>query len=191
MLINFLGCPSSGKTTCAAALFARLKESGISSEFVAERARRYIAEQKRQNGWTGVVTLNDEHQQEIMQQQMYDEWLMHRSVNGESIVISDSSPLNSLLYMQDVDQKTLDLATRAVNLTDLTFYCYPIEFGATVDPNRIHSENESSQIDQKIPELIAKLFPDFWSKKVIHLGGHASVRFSTALYATLDYRLLR
>lgn len=93
MLVGFVGAPSSGKTSLAAEVFVTLKKSGLSAEFIAEFARLHIA-RKRRPGQE--LTLTESDQLHIFDQQHLLEKTMN---NSSTIVITDSSPLNTLLYL--------------------------------------------------------------------------------------------
>ena len=84
MLVCFMGAPSSGKTTIAANVFARLKAEGVSAEFIAERAREIIAKYKY---YKSPTMLNDAMQREILFSQYYSEKYFASSTTNPIIQI--------------------------------------------------------------------------------------------------------
>lgn len=158
MLIGFLGCPSSGKTTTAAITFAELKAHGIPAEFVMEQARILIAQERILLGLSPneFPKLEDSHQEKILELQENLENLMIKSCGDNIVIISDGSIFNTLLYLNTISENTKQIIERHRKLYDYLFYCpmIPNNFSST-DPNRIHSKEISKQIDQvKIPEII-------------------------------------
>lgn len=168
MLINFIGSPSSGKTTLAAATFATLKAEGIPVEYVSEQARVYIAEKRVMEGLhpQDPVSLDDLDQLNIMLRQGQSEDVMMRACGPDVIVISDSSPLNSLLYMtpeilaRDVSLKQdllyLSQIEQELGHKTLYFLCEPITSGEALDPNRVHNKEQILEIQERIEEVLPR-----------------------------------
>ncbi len=186
MIVSFIGCPASGKTTTAAMLFAELKKLGISAEFICEEARIHIASIRYEQGLSpsDPVHLTDRDQQEIMEAQWQSEEVLSTVCGPSVVVVSDSSALNSLLYMSPArrdSQEVQDLLE--VYRCDLVFYTPPL---ATVthglDPNRVHSQSESLRIDSLIPEILAKYVPGLIP---IRLEGDPGERLQKALLIIL------
>jgi len=172
MLINFIGSPSSGKTTTAAMLFASLKEAGVLCELSGEQARLYIARKKLQLALTPeqFPPLDDSDQFAIMRQQLEVDETFVTSCGPKVLVISDSSPINSLLYMSSARRTAAEVqeyVARSLSITSATFLAAPISRVWSVDPNRVHSQEQSQAVQRQIPELIASL-PSF---KVIDVCG--------------------
>lgn len=162
MIIQFLGCPSSGKTTTASRLFSNLKESSFKCEFIPEQARFFIAERRVSLGLqpNEKLTLSDEDQYEILSKQIYMEDLMLNSCGQDTIVVSDSSPLNALLYMTESFRDTykVKIAIDFIKSQNrLYFYATPVSWHGGSDPNRIHTYQESLDIDKKINTLLLPL----------------------------------
>src|ERR1700761_2045380 len=155
MRINFIGCPCSGKTTTAAMVFAKLKELGMNCEFITEQARLHIANLRWQRNLKpeDPCPLTDSDQFEIMIKQIETEEIVSTAVGNSVVVICDSSAFNSLLYMskEDKDQALKwDLVHRAKDQSDLVFYCPPVDESKGLDPNRVHSREQSLLIDSQI-----------------------------------------
>lgn len=163
MLVSFLGAPCSGKTTCAARLFADLKDSGISAEFVTEYAREFIAVNRvflKQNP----VELVDTDQAAIMHGQFMKEDLMVKACGKDVVVVCDSSPLNTLMYISDeyleFQKRWLKQIVKdtLVNI-DVAFLCSPI--GQTIkDPNRIHDIGEIDGLQVRLIKLLSEWAPN-------------------------------
>ena len=161
MRINFIGCPASGKTTLAAQIFAYLKEAGYSCEFVPERARYYIAKKKSNEHRCPEerLELNDDDQVVIMTGQIYTETIFQESASEDSYIISDSSAINSLLYMSRrrrellIKNKLIDMVLKNV---DFIFYVPPLELmdKNNKDFNRIHDNEQSKKINKLAKKLI-------------------------------------
>lgn len=154
MLIGFLGIPSSGKTTLAAMTFVELKRMGICAEFVVEIARGYIAKKRRQTG--KAVVLTDQDQSEILAQQAEAEDLMN---DKQVIVISDSSPLNSLLYLTDEPfEKLLADKEGVVDLVrdyDMLVVCHESDAPIAKDLNRLHGEESRRALTARLERILA------------------------------------
>lgn len=182
MLIGFIGAPCSGKTTTAARLFAELKDNGTPSEFITEAARMYIAK-KRLACILGNLKfeLNDEDQWAICSNQFMSEYYLTESAPS-SIVVSDSSVLNSSLYMTDkfsVSVKVSDLMVKALSRYDLLFVCAPVPMPRSLDSNRVHDKSQILAIQNKIENMLATY--QITPPKIMYLGGTTSVRTAMAL----------
>ena len=163
MKINFIGSSGSGKTTVAAMVFARLKELGFCCEFVTEQARLYISGLRYKNKDPNFpVILEDQDQLEIMTKQFRVENIVSYSLNGSGDIICDSSPLNALFYMTEGfrdDSKVKLLVEETLKQSDATFYCEPVTAALLLDPNRVHTSEQSLQIDRNISSVLKKCTP--------------------------------
>lgn len=133
------------------------------TEFSSEQARFYIA---RRRVFLGLkpgegLTLHDEDQLEIMHHQVEADEVLVKACGPDVLIISDSSPLNSMLYMSRDFRGTpavKALAQKSLSYTRTSFYAQPIYRPYRQDPNRIHDELQSREIDKLIPELLQE-FP--------------------------------
>ena len=122
ILVNFLGSSSSGKTTSAAILFAKLKELGIECEYLVEQAKLYLACLNVSS--RGNVTLYPEDHERIFMTQLIAESTMGLYLPSGGILVSDSSPLNSFLYLEDDDiQHLVSQLGNYLKQPRLTFWC--------------------------------------------------------------------
>lgn len=168
MLIGFIGCPCSGKTTTAAMSFADLKNMGISSEFIPEQARAYIA-RARYDHPDDPIELDDIDQLAIMEIQTGIEKIMTYSKG--TVVITDTSILNTLLYMSPKARQwhqVKHMVEQALARYDILFYCAPVRMTRGYDANRIHDEQQSLELDKQIPEILREFAPEL--KPVVLLG---------------------
>ena len=162
MLVGFIGIPSSGKTTAAAQTFVELKKMGVSAEFVVEIARQHIAKKRQKTGVEQVV-LDDKDQVEIMHEQLNAERLMN---SPKTIVVSDSSPLNSLMYMGEYvkgGKFVKGYAQMALESYDLLVLCPEQRYAVDGDVNRLHGESDRARLTAARDELmlmVTKLRPD-------------------------------
>jgi nicotinamide riboside kinase len=188
MLVAFVGPPCSGKTTTAARLFADLKERGLPVEFLAEYARMYIARHRWFNGQY-VAPLDDRDQFAIFTEQDKHELVL--SSDPSSLVIADSSAISALLYMTDefieAESKreplygipnAIEKAKLAAKRYDIVFRCSPVKPGVVYDPNRVHSYEQSVELDKRISKVFDLVGLD--PKKVYPLFGDPKMRVSEA-----------
>lgn len=189
MLIGFVGCPASGKTTLSSRVFAELKSMSMTSEYIPEQARFYIAEKRYESnqGRGSKVVLADYDHFSIMSRQQILEKRMLLSTSEGAVVVSDGCTLNSLLYMSDEARSrpgVRELVEECKSMYDILFYTSPVRFGR-VDNNRIHSEQESLSLDSKILPLLKEL-----GLGCIKLNGDHDTRYREAIQTVLK-RLLK
>lgn len=183
MNIAFIGCPSSGKTTTAAMVFAKLKEAGVPAEFVPEYARLYIARERVGQNLEPHqdVHLCDDDQLNIMFEQHNVCEIMSKACGPDVVVVNDSSALLALLYMSDVQRAALSVqicVEEIVKNTNVFFYAAPIEDPFLFDPNRVHDQKQSLAIDAEIPKVLSRYAPDV---KLVPLTGSPELRCAQAL----------
>lgn len=158
MLINFIGAPCSGKSTTAGRVYAELKDQGYPAEFVPEQARRYIAANRYDS-------LDGLDQIVIMEKQFKEESIF--AEGSQALVVADSSPLNSLLYMTNGIRMTLDvekvlgrLKERNESIPSVAFLCEPVKPALLLpDPNRLHTWEQSVALHEQVKEVLAKYAP--------------------------------
>ena len=162
MLVTILGSPCSGKTTAAALAFHILKTQGAVAEFITEQARWYIAQKRVKDKIQHfeTMTLSDEDQLSIMEQQLEHELTMKLACDPETIVLSDSSALNSLLYMSSEfknSESVKRLTDKAIQNYDSIYYAKPLQHFPYGDSNRVHDKDFALSFDQRLPQLIEEL----------------------------------
>lgn len=181
MIVNFIGSPRSGKTTTASRVFSNLKEAGFNCEYIPEQARFYIASKRNDLKLkpSDTLKLTDNDQLVIMEKQFNTQNIMLKACGSDSIVITDSSPLNSLLYMSpNVQQfkQVQDLIKEIDKQNNVYFYCEPVKWIGGMDPNRVHTEKESLEIDKSIVNIIVPLL----KQHPTCLNGDIDTRWKTA-----------
>jgi hypothetical protein len=184
MLINFVGSPSSGKTTTAAGLFTRLKENGFPAEFIVEQARQYIATLR----FTGKIPphesleLLDTDQILIMSKQVHLENVYKQACGSDVTIVSDSSAFNALLYMTPDCRKDAMVEGQleiAIENVDLIFYCPPTPLAfESFDPNRVHTVVQGREVDASIPSILEEFAPGI---DVVSLHGTPYMRLEQAV----------
>lgn len=189
MIISFIGCPRSGKTTTASRVFSNLKDAGFNAEFIPEQARLFIAQKRVEQNLTPEqnVSLSDEDQVKIMYKQYDLEELMNKACGEQTLIVSDSSPLNSILYMSENKLQTTYVQNSInsfLSRKTIYFYAQPVKWIGGSDPNRVHSQEQSLQIDQKIRSMVLTL-PEL-KEKYIELFGSAEERARIATSYILD-----
>lgn len=182
MLISFLGSPRSGKTTTAARVFANLKEASFPCEFIPEQARMYIAQKRVSKNLkpSDSLVLTNEDQTNIMIKQKEIETIMLQACGNDTIIVTDSSPLNALLYMDEETKNSStvkNLTTKILQTPTIFFYSTPVEWLGGVDPNRVHSKEQSLVIDSKIVSNIIPLL----EQEPVTLFGDVDIRWKTAV----------
>jgi predicted ATPase len=181
MLIRFIGSPGSGKTTISAKVFAHLKETGYPTDFVTEFARQFIAYKKVSSG-RSTITLKDEDQLEIMGKQIDLDQNFSLSCGPETIIITDTCPLNALFYMssdfRDNNPIVQDLVRDCLSVDAVYFYSPPVQDLTVSDPNRVHSREQSLEVDKSINQILAKFANNI---KVLPLFGDPDQRMKQVL----------
>lgn len=185
MIIEFIGCPRSGKTTTAARVFANLKEAGFNCEFIPEQARFYIAQKRAAQHLDpkSTLVLDDIDQRNIMEKQFNAQELMLSSCGKDALIVTDSSVVNSLLYMTKdgrLDLNVAQILEEYQKTPKVTFYSRPVEWIGGLDPNRVHTKEQSEAIDKEIHEY---LFLGSIVSNPVHLIGDADMRWR---YATSE-----
>lgn len=173
-LIGFFGCPSSGKTTIAANLFSHYKETGLSAEYIPEAARSYIAKAKTERTpWY----MNEEDHIRIALEQYSQEYNFVNTVDKQTILLTDGSIFNSILYTGKEDSERL-----AKGHYDCLFFCDPVR-PLSSDSIRLHSFEESLQIHERAIQMMEQYGSDL---PLVKLVGSLPYRVQTAKTAVLE-----
>ncbi len=192
MIFSLIGASSSNKTTIAARVLGDLREASLSVEFVPETARTFIAKRRIHLSLNPKepVNLTDEHHLEIMRSQLDYENLMVKACGDTTLVITDSSPLNSLLYFSDevVEKdelmvKLLETIKKTLDRDVLYVYNPPTDFFPAKDPNRLFSKSEAKLLNEKV---FTKIMP-LLNKQPVVLSGNSIQRTQTATAEALKY----
>lgn len=179
MLISFIGSPCSGKTTTASLVFSNLKNTGVAAEYVPEYARLYIAQKRVAANLkpSDKLKLTDDDQINIMRQQLHYEKTMKLACGKDVSIVADSSSLGALLYMSEecrASEEVKKMIQEAVSLQDLLFLVPPVQaMDYPLDPNRVHSAEESQAIHDSLQKVLAEHCP---TVTAIHISGDAKLR---------------
>jgi len=173
--------------------FAELKRYNIPAEFIPEQARFHIAEQRFHQKLPpeAQLKLTDDDQKIIMQKQLLLEEIMTAACGPSSIIICDSSALNTLMYMTEEYLQRDDvkaLKNQAIQRYDVVYYSAPIVKQSSFDPNRIHDQEFSQAFDKRIPSFCSNHFPDLHFAKT--LSGTPAQRQETMMHDLME-RILR
>jgi thymidylate kinase len=183
MFVGMIGSPCSGKTTVAASVFAALKKMGYSVEFISEEARYYIAQAKLRLEVDTKLVLEDRDQADIAWEQYRREAVFCLTCNPKTVVLSDSSMMNAMLYMSTDGREKLSSFVKEYLQAGLYFYCKPVNVVADpTDSNRVHSPEESLLIDQQVEEVLS-MFP---AVEAVELDGDLDTRVATVLSRILE-----
>lgn len=154
LLVSFIGAPGAAKTTVASLLFSSLKQSGVECDLTMEVARRYIAHQRYEHG---AVELFDDDQWAIMSQQKTEEDVFLYST---PLVISDSSIMNTLLYMTPKARAwpfVRQLVAESTRRNVLYFHVLGSTSDVNDDQNRLHDAAGSEAIARMIPNMVQEV----------------------------------
>jgi GTPase SAR1 family protein len=183
MLIGFIGAPSCGKSTTAFGLCSKLKQEGYPVEFIAEYARRYIMECRRD----GIVYKGGFEGQTVIYGQDNANALFYRE-HSDAISIMDGSTINCYFYGYEI----LDLAEEAVKY-DLLFYTPVTDIPPTnKDLNRVQNKTEILELAQRWEDKIRPLM-----KQIPHIVELPGYPFATVdemvdhAYTIIGERFLR
>ena len=179
MLVGFLGVPKSAKTTCAAMLYAKLKQAGIQVEFIPEVARHYIVEQRQSSG-SHNVSLDTIDQFKIQDRQRSVEDLFESQSGKGAVVLTDSSTANTWIYLED--KNLVNLSAEIARYDILFLGTHVGVTSGKMDNNRIHSDDFSANAEKELGEELAKL-GKFNNLYVLY--GDPETRLSSALTVVL------
>lgn len=161
-VINLFGGPGSGKSTCAAALFALMKKKGMSVELVSEYAKQMVFEER----------LNV-----LKEDQLYVFAKQHRKIltlrNTVEYVITDSPFVQGYLYLND--DSIYDRNWFRSLIMD-TFHKYPnynvlLVRGGDIpyeQMGRYQNEKEAQEVGASVAQFLANHNIQFTT----HIAGH-------------------
>lgn len=189
MLINFVGSPCSGKTSIASRVFEKLKSTDAPTDWICEQARLYIVQKRYQEKipYSKQPVLTSEDQIKILQKQVGLEGMFVSTTGPGVVLVSDGSPLNTLLYLPEEIQKSEEvqkLIAIWISFKPVIFWTRFFAKSFPPDQNRIHDTNFARDADEnKIPKLLEQ-FPEL---NVTQLTGSFQERLNTATWSITDY----
>lgn len=144
IVINLFGVPGSGKSTCAAYVFAKLKMKGINAELITEFAKDKV--------W--------ENNTEVFKNQPYifgkQSYRMSRCRDKVDVIVTDSPLPLTLLYNQDTilgcefDQVVMNVFTSYTNMNFLLKRDFPYS-----KIGRHENEEQSKNLESPLKTLLS------------------------------------
>jgi hypothetical protein len=149
LVVNLFGGPSSGKSTCSAGIFSLLKLHGINCELITELAKDLVWEDRKEALSNQYYVWANQHHR------------IERLKGKVDVVITDSPTLLSVVYDRRKNVAFHDLVvTDFKKESSLNFFIQRVN---VFDPiGRVHSEEESIELDNTIYRLIRKLNIDYY-----------------------------
>ena len=146
IVVNIFGEPSSGKSTAAMDITARLKRKGINAEYVSEFAKDKVYEQNSEVF---------KHQEYIFGKQSFK---MGRVRDKVQVIVVDSPLILSIIYNQNeylgeaFEQVVMDTFNSYNNKNYLLVRNHDYELYG-----RLHNENEANKVREKLILELDKL----------------------------------
>lgn len=143
LIVNLFAGPGSGKSTMAANLFSKLKQSNINCEVAWEYAKDLVWENRGDTFKNQIYIFGKQHSR------------IFRLVDKVSIIITDSPLLLTPIYDSEKRESLLELTLNEHNkLNNLNFFINRMK--GFNPKGRIHSKKESLEIDDKIKLFLNK-----------------------------------
>lgn len=152
LIINLIGGPGSGKSTCASGIFYELKKLGIECEMALEFAKDKVWEES-------LRTLDD--QIYIFGKQFHKIWRLRDKVD---VIITDSPLIVSIYYNTEKSEYFDKLVVEQYNRFNNRMYF--IERNETYQENgRLQTKEEAEKIDNEIKNILKQNNIDFTTIK--------------------------
>ena len=150
LYVEFIGRPSSGKSTTAYGVFAELKKAGVTTEFVPEYAKELVYQKD-------FTTLND--QLKVISEQNFRENLLNGVVD---IVITDTSISLGSVYNESYNQNIIESLIEEMRGSKkyLTFYVNNSK-GEYKDYGRTQTKEEALVLEDVIYQCAQRYCGDF------------------------------
>ena len=150
IIINFVGAPSSGKTTLCSLLFGCLKLSGMSVEYVPEYAKQLV--------WTEQFELlNNQH---YVSKKQYD---LFKSMLGKvDIVVTDGSLAHGLYYNRYNQDNTSNVEKTEMQILkwmrefDNMFFFVERQGFDYEQVGRVQTEKEAEHVNSTLQTILKK-----------------------------------
>jgi hypothetical protein len=154
LILNLFGGPGSGKSTTAAAIFAKLKLSGVNCEMALEYAKDRV--------WEGSGHVLD-NQLYVFGKQFHRIW---RLLGKVDIVVSDSPLLNSILYYQDENPHfPAMVAFEHHRLNNFNVFLQRVK---PYNPaGRLQDEAKARELDHRIQEILKSVGEDYFTTPAV------------------------
>lgn len=148
IIINIFGGPGSGKSTVAAGIFSRLKERGVSVEYVAEYAKDIVWEESFTKLNNQLYIFAKQHNR------------IFRCLNKVDVIVTDSPILLAITYGKtaippnspELDALILHEFNKNTNMNVILSRMYKYD-----TKGRTQSEEEAIALDAGIVDLLEEL----------------------------------
>lgn len=145
VVINLFGGPCSGKSTCAAYVFSKLKMLGINTELVTEYAKDLVWENNNEVLNNQLLILGNQFNR------------IKRLNNKVDFVVCDSPILNSIVYSTDLppyDKYFKEFVYHVHEcFNSLNYFINRNELNFS-DIGRVHNLDVSKMLDEKIKKVL-------------------------------------
>lgn len=142
LVINLVGGPGSGKSTCAAGIFYNLKKLGVNCELVTEYAKDKVWEESLKVLDNQFYVFGKQHQR------------MFRTIDKVDVIITDSPLLISIIYDKSDSKYFEKLIVEQYNkFNNLTFFIKRSE-NTYQKEGRLQTRKEAEEIDENIKEMM-------------------------------------
>lgn len=154
LVLNLFGGPGTGKSTTCAAIFAKLKLSGVNCEMALEYAKDKVWEGSRHVLDNQIYVFGKQYHRIV------------RLVGQVDIIISDSPLLNSILYYQDENPHfPAMIAFEHSRLSNFNVFLQRVK---PFNPaGRLQNEAEAHALDVRIQEILKSLGEDFFTTPAV------------------------
>ncbi len=147
IVVNLLAGPGAGKTTCAWEIASELKKRNLETEYVPEYAKEFVWENK-----TDILDGSLEHQKILYEEQKRR---VDRLLGKVDVIVTDSPTILSLLYLKQPNEEFEEKAIKEFKANS-NFNLFINRGKEFQQSGRIHSQEESIKIDDKIKNLLEK-----------------------------------
>lgn len=132
LVVNLYGAPGAGKSTGAAYIFYKLKQSGINCELVTEFAKDKVWEGAKAVFEDGCYIFGKQH------------FRMHRLMGKVDVVITDSPLLVSAFYSEGFRDELTSIAKKSFDKFQVSYFINRVK--AYNPKGRFQTEDESNQV---------------------------------------------
>lgn len=152
LVVNMVAGPGTGKSTTAAATFAKLKWAGVNCELVTEYAKDLV--------W-GRTTETLGNQIYIFGKQYHRLW---RLLDQVDVIVTDCPLFLSMYYGEKESHTFRELVIETFSRMDnLTFFLERVK--AFNPAGRVQSEEKAREIDATLNDLLDQYDIDYWTFK--------------------------
>ena len=144
IIINLIGGPGSGKSTCAAGIFYKLKQMGYNCELVTEYAKDKVWEESLKVLDNQFYVFGKQHQR------------MFRLNDKVDFIITDSPLPISIIYNKSDSLYFNDLVIEQYNKFHNFMFFIKRPEDTYQEEGRLQTRNEAEEIDKRIKDMMHK-----------------------------------